>query len=182
MRKKEKVKAKFEGLCAYTGKQLDDNWEIDHVISRSLFNQVVVKEAHYKNHETGEELSYDSYWELHNKTKAENGYFSEEYGSVRCFVYVAQKTKPHKDCDNIENLLPAIGIINHYKRGFDIEGFRERMTGFHIRLGKLPKKTSVEKTKKRIIYMNTIAELFGITPEKPFNGKFYFETCNIVKK
>ena len=52
------------------------------------------------------------------------------------------------------------------------------MLEFHKRLGKLPKKTSKESTKKRISYMNEIAEVFGITKDKPFSGKFYFETIN----
>jgi len=76
----------------------------------------------------------------------------------------------------IDNLLPALRIVNHYKRSLDLEGFRNYMLTFHIRLAKLPKKTEVENTKKRIAYMNEVAKLFGITIEKPFNGIFYFET------
>jgi hypothetical protein len=51
------------------------------------------------------------------------------------------------------------------------------MFGFHIRLGKLPKKTTRPQTIKRIEYMLKIAALFDITPEKPFNGIFYFESA-----
>lgn len=47
---------------------------------------------------------------------------------------------------------------------------------FHLRLKKLPKNTKNENTKKRIEYMNDIANMFGITIDKPFNGVFYFET------
>jgi hypothetical protein len=36
--------------------------------------------------------------------------------------------------------------------------------------------TKSEKTKKRIEYMNEIANLFDIATDKIFNGKFYFET------
>lgn len=75
----------------------------------------------------------------------------------------------------IENLVPTLRIVNHYKRSLDLEGFRSYMLTFHIRLAKLPKKTQVENTKKRIAYMNEVANLFGITKEIPFNGKFYFE-------
>lgn len=49
------------------------------------------------------------------------------------------------------------------------------MLNFHLRLAKLPKNTNVKATKKRIIYMNTIADLFDIKIDKPFSGVFYFE-------
>lgn len=81
-----------------------------------------------------------------------------------------------KQVHHIDNLVPALRIVNHYKRSFDLEGFRRYMTDFHKRLAKLPKKTSVERTVKRIEYMNKVADAFGITPDKPFNGVFYFET------
>lgn len=81
-------------------------------------------------------------------------------------------------CDCIENLLPCVTIINHYKRGKDLESFRGYMKTFHVRLGKLPKKTSVPRTRDRIRYMHRIAELFGVSVDKPFSGVFYFETLN----
>ncbi len=77
--------------------------------------------------------------------------------------------------DDIKNLIPCQKIINHYKRGFDLEGFRKYMTNFHVRLSKLPKKTMVEATKRRIKYMNEIADSFQISVDKPFCGLFYFE-------
>ena len=77
--------------------------------------------------------------------------------------------------DNIDNLLPAMIIVNHYKRSKNLEQFRDYMFTFHTRLSKLPKKTGVERTKKRIEYMNEIASLFDISIDKPFNGTFYFE-------
>jgi hypothetical protein len=49
------------------------------------------------------------------------------------------------------------------------------MADFHLRLGKLPKKTTRPQTMKRIEYMQKVADAFEITPEKPFEGKFYFE-------
>ncbi len=76
------------------------------------------------------------------------------------------------------NLFPAIRIINHYKREKDLEDFRRYMLTFHERIAKLPKKTRVEKTTKRKAYMLEVASLFGITPDTPFSGKFYFETIN----
>lgn len=121
---REEVYKKFGGLCAYTGKPLDEKWQVDHV--RSKYNCMYHKEVENMN--------------------------------------------------ELDNLFPAISIINHYKRAETIENFRNYMLSFHKRLSKLPKRTSVKATEKRIIYMNTIANLFDITIDKPFSGKFYFET------
>jgi len=122
---------KFNGLCAYTGKMLGHDWQVDHIQPCK--------------HTWGE------------KEKR-----------VNPNVIIGT----HK----IDNLFPAIKIINHYKRDSSLEEFRKSMMTFHLRLKKLPKNTIVQRTKKRIIYMNTIADLFDITIDKPFNGKFYFET------
>lgn len=124
---REKVFKKYGGLCAYTGKPLGDDWQVDHAIPK---------------------------------------------------YYVLRKHDIKERINNIENLLPAIKIINHYKRALSVEGFRLYMLNFHKRLSKLPKKTVVERTKKRKEYMFKIAELFGITQDNPFSGKFYFETLN----
>lgn len=56
------------------------------------------------------------------------------------------------------------------------------MMDFHKRLAKLPKKTSLKKTENRISYMKTVAALFDITVDKPFSGKFYFETIKSIYK
>lgn len=125
---RQEVYDKYGGRCAYTGCFLEDDWQVDHMVSKHLW-------IYYKNE-----------------------------GSF----------------DNIENLLPALRIVNHYKRAQDLEYFREYMTDFHKRLAKLPKKTTVERTKNRIIYMNKVADVFGITVDKPFCGKFYFETLGDV--
>lgn len=134
-KKRSEVYKKFNGLCAYTGKPLNEDWQVDHATSK------------YK-------YSYNAY------------YSSESVEEVNAKL---------KEVDNIENLFPALRIVNHYKRSLDIEGFRVYMSNFHLRLAKLPKKTMVERTKKRIEYMNKVAEVFDITPDKPFSGKFYFE-------
>ena len=120
--KREIVRNKFNGLCAYTGNALDEKWQVDHVLPKYRF----------------EILSKDG-------------------------------------ANDLENLLPCIAIVNHYKRGYDLEQFREYMNTFHLRLAKLPKKTKLPKTLKRVEYMNKIANLFGITKETPFDGMFYFE-------
>lgn len=137
---RQQVKNKFNGLCAYTGKPLDDKWQVDHVLPKVLNNWL------------------------------KSG-------------YVKEGCEPLESIDCIANLLPAIRIVNHYKRSLDLDGFRGYMQTFHIRLDKLPKKTSLESTRKRIAYMNEVANLFDITPSNPFGGKFYFETlnCDIIK-
>lgn len=130
---REAVKNKFNGLCAYTGKPLGEDWQVDHAIPKC-----------------------HSIW---HKSIEDRKQYGVEY-----------------DCDDVQNLLPAIKIVNHYKRGESIHSFKITMSTFHKRLARLPKKTSKDKTLKRIKYMRTIAELFDITESKPFSGLFYFET------
>ena len=91
--KREEIYNKYNGLCAYTGKPLGNDWQIDHMISKSSFFYLKLK------------LS---------------------------------------DINNIDNLMPTLRIVNHYKRAYDLEEFRVYMMTFHIRLAKLPKKTNVE--------------------------------------
>jgi hypothetical protein len=78
--------------------------------------------------------------------------------------------------NNIDNLLPVQKILNHYKRSLSLEDFRIKwLGGLHIRLAKLPKNPRTEQSKKRIQYLQEIAKLFNITPDKPFSKVFYFE-------
>lgn len=121
---RSKIYDKYNGRCAYTGKPLDDDWQVDHMESK-----------------------YGSIWS-------------------------------HENVENIDNLMPSLRIVNHYKREYGLEGFRDYMLNFHKRLAKLPKHTSLERTKNRIEYMHKVADAFGITVDKPFEGKFYFETIN----
>lgn len=113
---RDTVGNKFNGLCAYTGQPLGEDWQIDHI-------------------------------------------FPKRRGGT----------------DDIDNLLPALKIVNHYKRALDLEGFRKYMLSFHIRLNKVPKNPKTEKGIKRKEYMNKIAEVFNIKIDRPFNGLFYFE-------
>lgn len=123
---------KYDGLCAYTGKPLGDDWQVDHIIPK----------CHY-------------IWFQSSEMKIKHGV---------------------SNVDDIKNLMPAKSIVNHYKRALDLDGFRYYMCGFHKRIAKLPKKTKIARTQKRKDYMMKLAELFDITTERPFNGKFYFET------
>lgn len=126
---------KFNGKCAYTGKPLGDDWQVDHMTSKI-------------KHEWQTYYSYGDLSEIKEKLK---------------------------EVHNIDNLVPAIKIINHYKRSLDLEGFRAYMLDFHKRLAKLPKKTNAPLTQRRKEYMLQIADLFEITTQKPFPGKFHFE-------
>lgn len=110
---------------------------------------------------TGQTL--DSDWQIdHSCSQFEWGYFNKS-----------------GDVNHIDNLLPALRVVNHYKRSKNLEQFRSYMLSFHTRLAKLPKKTTVEATRKRIEYMNKIANAFGISVDKPFDGKFYFERSSV---
>lgn len=120
---RQRIFNKYGGLCAYTGKPLDDLWQIDHMEPLINYKRGLVK----------------------------------------------------GDYNSFNNLVPAIRIINHYKRSQNLEQFRTYMMNFHIRLGSLPKKTTLQRTELRIKYLNKVAALFDITPDKPFTGKFYFE-------
>lgn len=114
---RELIKNKFGGLCAYTGKPLGEDWQIDHI-----------------------------------------------------------KPKRMGGTNDIQNLVPTIKIINHYKRGLGLEGFRKYMLSFHKRLAKLPKNPMTPQSMRRKKYLSDIAMFFEITPMKPFSGTFYFET------
>lgn len=142
---REAVRMKFGGLCAYTGRPLESDWQVDHMISKNSWKYQVYAEC----------------------------------AQIKSFEQMERRLK---EVDNIDNLLPAMRIVNHYKRAFDLEGFRGYMLKFHLRLRKLPKTTSLKETKERIAYMNKVAELFGITTEKPFSGVFYFETIGCPTK
>ncbi|AXF52601.1 MAG: hypothetical protein [Caudoviricetes sp.] len=132
---REQVRLKYNGLCAYTGKLLGDDWQVDHMTS-------VYKQTN-------------------------NAYYTASNPDEINIII----SKVH----DINNLMPALRIVNHYKRSLDLEGFRDYMSDFHKRLAKLPKKTSVERTAKRIEYMNKVADAFDITTDKPFSGLFFFE-------
>jgi hypothetical protein len=131
---REKVYAKYNGLCAYTGKPLGDDWQEDHIVPLWL-----------------------------------NG------------------------SNSIDNRLPALRIVNHYKRGLDLEGFRKYMTGteyvfaaggtkcrqksFIERMkGYLKKDGTVRKDQEsRYEYMKKVAAAFDISEDRPFDGIFFFE-------
>ena len=78
--------------------------------------------------------------------------------------------------DDMDNLMPVQKIVNHYKRSLTLEQFRVwYLGGLHKRLKKLPKNPKVERSINHKRYLLEVAGLFGITPDKPFSGVFYFE-------
>lgn len=93
--------------------------------------------------------------------------------SVRPVVMGKNLTDPNA----FHNLVPAQRIVNHYKRALLPDKFRTWYLGdLHLRLAKLPKKPRVDKTIRHKEYLLEVAALFGITPDKPFDQIFYFET------
>jgi len=124
---REIIKQKFGGKCAYSGTELKDDWQVDHVkpIIRNRFDGTAV----------------------------------------------------FKDDHNLENMFPVQKIINHYKGSMDLELFRTwYLAGLHKRLKKLPSNPKTEKSIKRKAYLLKVAIFFNIEKDKPFSGKFYFES------
>lgn len=114
---RQAVHDKFGGRCAYTGKPLGDDWQVDHIIPKCL-------------------------------------------GGT----------------DDIDNLVPVLAIVNHYKRSLSLKDFKEwYLGGLHERLKKLPKNPKSEQGIRRKAYLLKVAEAFDITPDKPFCGKLWYE-------
>lgn len=124
---RQKVFEKFGGRCAYTGKPLEKDWQVDHLYCKM------------------------------------------------------ETTIRRQERNNINNMVPALAIINHYKRGLLFDHWRERILKLHIRISGLPKKTRAVKTQKTKEYLLKVADAFDITPDKPFSGVFYFETIDSTK-
>lgn len=123
-KQRELIYNKFNGKCAYSGKQLE-TYQVDHITPK------------YR------------------------------------YVLLGNRNRNPNDP---ENLIPCEYILNHYKRGLDLEQWRKYLLTFHLRLAKLPKNTNSPSTQKRKDYMFKVADIMGITVDKPFNGVFYFET------
>jgi hypothetical protein len=80
--------------------------------------------------------------------------------------------RPEHDTD--DNLVPCQRAINNYKHSEPLESFRTHLLGrLHERLLKYPRSGKGLDRRKR---MERIAMYFGITPETPFSGTFFFET------
>ena len=78
--------------------------------------------------------------------------------------------------NDIDNLMPVQRIINHYKNCLSLDKFKSwYLGGLHERLKKLPKNPRVKKSIRHKEYLLEVADLFGIKPDKPFDGKLYFE-------
>jgi CRISPR/Cas system CSM-associated protein Csm2 small subunit len=137
-KQRQQVYEKYDGKCAYTGKLLESDWQVDHVESRKIHK-------------------YRCMWNC---------------GDIN------ELREKMKSVDNLDNLLPALRIVNHYKRSRNLEEFRKFMLNFHKRLAKLPKTTRIPSTLRRKEYMQKVADAFGLTTENPFSGVFYFETIN----
>lgn len=128
-KQRELIRNKFGGRCAYSGTELEDDWQVDHVVPiiRNLKGPGALFEQGHQN----------------------------------------------------DNMVPCQKLVNHYKANLGLEEFRTWYLGeLHLRLQKLPKNPRTYKGLKRKMRLFMIAKFFGITPERPFSGKFYFETFN----
>lgn len=94
-------------------------------------------------------------------------------------VWRGGKYMPFNDVE--DNMVPCQRAINNYKWSYSLLYFRITLLGkLHFRLAKYPYSGKGEELRKR---MEKIAAYFGITPDKPFSGKFYFEEYNAnIKK
>lgn len=89
------------------------------------------------------------------------------------------------EAHDMDNLVPCQRVINKYKGSLPLETFRGwLLESLHERLAKLPKNPKSEKGIRRKKFLLAVAGYFGITADKPFSGKFYFEThkINIIKE
>jgi 5-methylcytosine-specific restriction endonuclease McrA len=68
-----------------------------------------------------------------------------------------------KDDDALENLNPSCRRCNHYKRANLLETYRAMLMTIHLRTQE--------------IYINKVAEDYGIIKVEPWDGKFFFEKC-----
>lgn len=126
---REIIKNKFGGKCAYTGTDLKEDWQVEHIVP-------LVR----------------NWW---------------------------TNTAMFPDAHKLDNMVPVQKIVNHYKGSLDLETFRSWFLGkLHERLKKLPKNPKVEKSKKKKEYILEVARLFNISEDKPFSGRFYFETLS----
>lgn len=125
MNKREQIYQKYDGKCAYSGTDLEPDWQIDHV------NPI-----------------------------------------IRC-IYTGKPLFPNES-DN--NLVPCQKAINHYKGAYDLEVFRGILLTLHKRIKHTPRMPHTIKKKE---YLLRVADYFGITPNKPFSGTFYFETKQV---
>ena len=64
--------------------------------------------------------------------------------------------------DDIENLIPTCRLCNHYKRGNDLDSFRNWLLGGLI-------------DRIRKIYIVRVAEKYGMITFHEWNKEFYFE-------
>jgi len=78
------------------------------------------------------------------------------------------------DPNDITNLMPSCRWCNHYKRSHSIAGFRKVLLNLHNHKY-LSRNCYAPAEVKKKSYILTIAILFGITPQQPWNGIFYFE-------
>ena len=179
---RQQVYDKFGGKCAYTGKALGEDWQIDHITSknRSKYMNCYIN---YPNFDVNDFSNLFPALRIVNHYKRE---LDLEGFRINMLSFHKRLSKlPNIFLDIKRIILQKTKRLNIYSVFLRITKFGplvsikldlRNMLSFHKRLSKLPKNTIVKRTMDRKRYMYAIADAFDITSEKPFSGKFYFET------
>ena len=91
------------------------------------------------------------------------GYCGKKIGTIKGMQidHIQPQWMPQENPNREDNLMPTCRTCNHYKRGDDLKGFRQKMVTLHQRVCSH--------------YIGKVALKFGIVEIKPFDGIFYFE-------
>lgn len=115
---------------------------------------------------------------IYNKYNGQCAYCGNRI-EIESFEIDHKEPKRSGGTDEENNLMPTCKTCNHYKRALPLEEYRIEWIGkIHTRIKRIPKNSRNEKGMKRKEYMERILTAYGITEDKPFNGKFYFEIVN----
>lgn len=82
------------------------------------------------------------------------------------YLPLRRRKKNGLERDSLENKKPACRVCNHYKAGLLPENFRKVMKKLHLRMEE--------------IYHIKVARAYQMIEIRPFDGKFYFEKCELL--
>ena len=106
---------------------------------------------------------------IYDKYNQHCGYCGNEINDIKDMqidhitpIWKFENKYVHGDMNDLSNLMPTCRRCNHYKRGDDLEEFRQKIKTLHERAASH--------------YIGKVAIDYGIIKLKPFNGIFYFET------
>lgn len=100
--------------------------------------------------------------EIHSKYQCHCGYCGKQIEMMQMQIdHITPKWRWSDKTNDLDNLMPTCRRCNHYKRGKDLEQFRNYMATLHERIHN--------------DYINKVAIDYGIVTIKQFDGVFYFE-------